>query len=437
KLIPYDKNGKVLKKKSINGFSQNTKANYMGEIERLKVVIYGEKSSIEVTTTIDLSPAVLPKEPTDVQRTRLGHEGNLYDDSTLGDLKELKVEAVNHKNGPASLEVKLHAESPSIRSSWNVYALKNGKVENFTSSSSVYNGKMNLSLHKHKESTPFTGSIDFEAKTGVETFDIKVTKPGTFKTKSGNEISVNFNKNHVLLTYSKMNIDNLTAYDVNGNPLRRETQKSSSKNGLSTVTYVYWGTVNNVKFQTYASEVNHSMLFDLASDVDQKIINTTKAKMKLHQDIVGALKEVRDARKNHSVYYGENLAYLYYTDKSISKEIANSDPLAAKAYGYKVVPTLGYNFTLAEGKIDYADKQVKFTNKYTRKKKMIINGKTIEVEAYSGSYNLPFIVAYPKDKANPTYFMSGNEIFWKVISEDMKYFPQRASDQGWSRIYLK
>ncbi|NQZ60108.1 MAG: hypothetical protein HRT88_21870, partial [Lentisphaeraceae bacterium] len=65
KLIAYDKSGRVLKKKSVNGFVQNTKANYMGEVERLKVLISGKKEALELITTLCLTPVVLPQAPTD------------------------------------------------------------------------------------------------------------------------------------------------------------------------------------------------------------------------------------------------------------------------------------------------------------------------------------------------------------------------------------
>jgi hypothetical protein len=440
KVVAYDKAGKVLKKKSVNGFSQNTKANYMGEVERIKILVFGEKQNIEVVTMLDLSPIELAKEPSDVKRTRKGYKSTFYDDFSLSELKKLKVIKEEDPRRGTRLLIDLNKKSPSLNAEWNLFAMKDNKVENLTTSSNAYNGEMSWSMRKYKDHTPFTGAITFKVKTGVDLFELTAPKDGTstsLRTKAGIEMKVKFDKNHVIITAPNMRRDNFMAYDLNGTILKSDTQRSENKNNVSTTTYVYWGTVAKIKFQTSTEEVEHTLFFDLPSDVDPKLIKKTKDGLALHTKLLDTLKVIRSARNAHPVSYGDNLSFLHYSNQSISKAIADSDPLGAVSYGYTLTPFSGYKFTLAEGKINYSKKKEAFANKYPRKKKLTINGKEIEVNAYSGSYSLPYIVAYPVDKSQPTYFMTGNEIFWKVTSEDLSYFPQNGRDDGWNRLYIK
>lgn len=440
KILAYDKSGRILKKKSVNGFSQNTKANYMGEVDRIQVRIFGDKQKIEVTTTLDLTPTLLPKEPSDVSRIRKGHESSFYDDYTMNELKKLKVEKEDHPSRGTRLRIDLNEKKPSLRAEWNVYALNGKKVEHITDTGSSYNGALNFSLRQYKDSIPFAGYVQCKVKTGVELFELLAPKEGKetrLRTKSGLEMKVKFNKNHVVISSPKMTRDNFTAYDENGIVLKSGMHRTQSKNKLYTSTYSFWGTVHRIKFQTSVEEVSHTLHFDLPSSVDPQIINKTKADIQRHLQLLSTMQELKEARDSHSVLYGANLAYLHYSNQSISKELANSDPLAVADYAYTLAPFEGYYFTLAEGKINYSNKKEPFTDKYTRKKKLIINGKEIEVAAHNGAYKLPFIVAYPVDQSKPTYFMTSNEIFWKVCSEKVKYFPQNARNDGWNRLYLK
>ncbi|NQZ57222.1 MAG: hypothetical protein HRT88_07105, partial [Lentisphaeraceae bacterium] len=366
------------------------------------------------------------------------YERQFYDNFSLEQLQKLKVTKDDNKNRGISLNVDLQEQSPDLKADWSLYTSKNGKVENITYSTNAYNGKLSWSLRKYKDHAPFTGSVNFKTKTGVETFNVKKPVTGksvTLKTKPGRALKVSFDKNHVSISSPRMAIDNFSAYNAKGAILKHETQKNSFKNGISTTTYVYWGKVNNVKFQTFSKEVKHQLLFDLPSNISKDIIKKTRADIKRHQEIIATLKKVSSARKKHAFFYGGDLAHLYYSKQSIAKGIADSDPLSADIYSYKAQAYMGYTFTLAEGKINYSNVKEKFTNKYTRKKKVVINGKEVQIDAHSGSYNLPYIVAYPEDKSQATYFLNHHEIFWKVISERITYFPQRTD--GWNRMSLK
>ena len=80
RLIAYDKTGKVLQKKSVNGIISYNKANYMGEIAKVKVVVYGEKQAIDVTFDLNIKPM-------DTLLPGIGLTQNFYSISGMGPVR--------------------------------------------------------------------------------------------------------------------------------------------------------------------------------------------------------------------------------------------------------------------------------------------------------------------------------------------------------------
>ncbi len=197
----------------------------------------------------------------------------------------------------------------------------------------------------------------------------------------------------------------------------------------------FWGQPVTFVVDVATKSIEKLIPFEIKQrQVDEAAYGAFKKDIKIHREVVKILKEIGQARNRDHSSYGDDLAGLYYLYNNkknpmrlINKLVAHSDPAGQARFGYKLKPYKGYYFTVLSGIEANGAK-----TSYKRRSKE----KTFTWE--KGSFTalpftqLPDLVAIPKDKTQPTFFLQWNQVYMKQLNgSKLKYLPQNHYNTGW------
>lgn len=444
KLFAFDKTGRSLASKESMSSSSSAAARFQGQINTLMVVVVQEMLdySFEVETDLNKGKELaLSRKPENPKRLRYDrHPMQTYVNYTADDLTGLEVtwreaggmswtDSLNVTlprgpfNGDIRWEVHFFGEREPVYLSGNsfygptdiAYGLSNGDL----SKAHAAFGKIQMDLASEIHRLTFVKKSD--GKTIVQ------------KLPSGKPVKVSFNKNEITFDAGTADVIQSMAFDAEGRRFRKDSYTGIKGNQKK---IYFWGLPATFAIDVATQKIKKTIQFDLQQrPVDEASYTKFKKNIENHREIVKTLKQIARARRRARTQYGNDIAGMFYLfDRKkqkpmalIDQKIAHSDPAGLERFGYDLKPYKGYYFTVLSGvesggvKNDYMriPKQQAFTWK-------------------NGSFKTapflqpPDLVAVPRDKTQPTFFIQFDQIFMKQLNgAKLTYLPQDYYSKGW------
>ncbi len=444
RLIAYDQTGKTLASRESMSTPTSISTRFGGIISFLKVVVTRKILDYPFEIQVDLNQGkelVLAREPELPVRMRFNlHPIPTYVNFTPDDLKNLAVVWAEGQEGSwnDSLSIKLPQGPFSGHAVWEVHFFGHNKPKFLNGSSAKSSNDFSFTLEKGKlkQASAAFGKVQLNLHTDISRLVFAKENgrlPALQVLPSGDNVSIEFNKNEI--TYSAGNADVIQtmAYDVRGNRLKQD-QYTRNQGGKRVI--YFWGVPAKFEIDVATQTIKKLIPFDIKQrPLDEKTYSAFKQTIENQRAVVNIIKTIDRARRKDRSYYGDDLAGLHYLYRGkqkkplnlISQEIAHSDPAGQKRFGYKVRPFKGYYFTVLSGvetngvKKDYSRRSKK--SRFSWQKGTIF---TTPLTRH------PDLLAIPEDKSQPTFFLQWGQVFMKPLNgEKLKYLPDGYYNKGW------
>jgi hypothetical protein len=444
-LIAYDKTGRPLASKANNYGSMKASVQFKGIIERLKVVVGKEVVTHSFELVVDLNKGKelkLAEKPD--SSVRLRYDSRLaptYASYSEQELNGLQVKWIEGGNAGFSdvLSLSLPRGPVSGKARWETHPYGKNKPVLSKSSGSAKEGRDFI----YKAYEPYLGQanaafgwVKLQVDTDINRLSFvkkKTGEPLQQQLPSGQRVTVSFDRNKITFNVDKLTIIQFMAYDANGKRLMKGRSGGSSEGGMEAY---FWGQPTKFVVDTAGKSIDKLIAFNIKRrDVNQNAYDSYRKDIAKHHETVKTLKTIAEARKkDYSFRYGDDLAGLYYLNnrhnkprKMINQAVAHSDPAGQKRFGYNVKPYKGYYFTILAG-IEEKGKKKDYMRRSQEKTYTWEKG-TITTKPLSSP---PDIVAIPKDKSQPTFYLQWDSVYMKYLNgTELRYRPSQYISAGW------
>jgi len=444
RLLAYDQTGKALASRESMSTPSSVSTRFEGIISSLKVVVTREILDYPFEIEVDLNQGnelVLSREPEIPVRMRFNlHPIPTYVNFTPEDLKNLAVVWTEGQEGSwnDSLSIKLPQGPFSGHAVWEAhfFGRNNPRLLNGSSAQSTKDFSFTFDKGKLKQASAAFGKVQLNLHTDISrlVFDPKSSRqPAPQLLPSGDQVSIEFNKNEITFSAGNADVIQTMAYDARGKRLKQD-QYTRNKGGKRVI--YFWGVPAKFEMDVSTKALEELIPFDIRQrPLDEKAYQAFKLTIENQREVVKTIKTIDHARRADRSYYGDDLAGLYYLYHSkqkkplnlIGREIAHSDPAGQDRFGYQVRPYKGYYFTVLSGvetngvKKDY--------NRRSKKSRFAWHKGTITTTSLTRH---PDLVAIPEDKSQPTFFLQWGQVFMKSLrGERLTYLPDGYYNKGW------
>ena len=441
-LFAFDKSGRPLASKESMSSGSAVATRFQGEIKTLMVAVVQEMLEHPFEVDVDLNGGKelsLSHKPEIPKRLRYDrHPIATFVNITEDELSNLEV---NWREAGAmawtdSLNVTLPKGPFSGDIRWEVHFFGEDRPV-YLSGNSFY-GPRDISYglpngELQKAHAAF-GKIRMDISSKIQrlTFE-KNSKTKSIVLLSGTKVTAEFNKNEITFDAGKSNIIQAMAFDAEGRRLKKASYTGIKGNQKK---IYFWGLPAKFIIDVTTQKIEKTINFDIKKrPLDEPGYAKFKKEIENHRKVVNTLKKIARARNRDRTKYGDDLAglhYLYDRKKKkpitlINQKVAHSDPAGRERFGYKLTPFNGYYFTLLSGvesggtKHDYQRMPTQQTFRWKKG--------SFKTSAF---IQPPDLVAIPKDKTQPTFFIQFNQVFMKQLNgSKLTYLPEDYYNQGW------
>jgi predicted Zn finger-like uncharacterized protein len=446
-LFAYDQTGEALAFKESMGSSTSIFNRFRGEIETLKIVVADKIFECDFEVDVDLNGGkelALSRKPEIPVRKRFDPKlVPTYKNYTDQDLDNLPVvwKEADESFWSDNLFIPLPIGPFSGHTRWEVHFFGKNKPQYLMGNTiqGMRDVSYRLDKGKLKTTNAAFGNVQLSIHTEITRLSFSQQDNGDPDPRtlpSGDHISVSFNKNEITYRAGKANIIQFSAYDAAGKRLKQDSY-IANKDGKRAI--YFWGQPVRFDIDVSTKTLRKQISFDIKKrPLDENAYQAFKQSIENQREIVAALKKVDRARRRDQSYYGDDLAGLHYiydrkTKKPmqlIDKSIAHSDPIGQKRFNYQATPYKGYYFSVLSGtqtngvNQDYKHQSKK--TEFTWEKGSI---KTFALTRH------PDLVAVPKDKSQPTFFLQWGQVYMKQLyGVELNYLPENHADKGWQEV---
>ena len=443
-LFAYDKTGGALARHESMGSSSSVTTRFQGVIAKLKVVAVREKRDYSFEVDVDLNNGKaleLSHKPENPKHVR--YSTNLvknYVPYTMEDLNDLEVEwqEGSQMSWNDNLTIQLPKGPFNGLVDWEVHFFGQDEPLYLTGNSFSAAKKTSFSLQKgelQKVHAAF-GSVKFNLASDIHRLGfVKDTDGKSLEhiLASGQKVQVTFNKNEITIGAGKLEIIQIMAYDAQGDRLKKGNYTRHNDGNL--ILY-FWGVPEKLELDVVSNKIEKTIHFDIKQrPVQEKAYVKFQRDIENQGEVIKTLKAIAKARRMNRTGYGDDIAGLYYVHdrkkkmpmKLIEKNIAHSDPLGQKRFGYTLKPYRGYYFTVLAG--TESNGVQKEYPKQSKKRQFTWEKGTFQTIPY---IQAPDMVVIPVDKSQPTFFLQWNQVYMKQLNgADLKHLPLDFYNQGW------
>jgi len=412
KAFSYNKDGFCLDTNASSSNSKGYAANMDGSIEKVQLILYN-REKCNKTFSIDLPIAAEETKPSDkiVVFNKYGAKINYSDQLSDQFLNSLKVKLENEK-----LILDLKNGQFDVKDNWKFNIFGKDSELNSRIYPSNQRGRITAFLRLKKNPIKFiSGTVDLSFRTAFTKITLNNSlKETTTKLKDGTDLSLKLIDNRVELKGLKSNHKIVSVIGFNNKKQMFEIEKSSDK-------CEFWGIPQQVELVISSNTINKSVPFEfeVSADYDQQALSRYKAILKNEEKLMPTLKSLAEVWKKTKWEFNNfpGIAGLYYLSKNgkqlqlISKEMANSDPMAAQLFGYTCRPFMGYHFTFpktAEGKPTLTE--------HKRSYLFMENGKEVRKEHTALESSVPILIT-PAQKGLPAYMINNFGQIYRLNGE--------------------
>jgi hypothetical protein len=443
RLIAYDKTGRALGSRGSTSSPTSMSTRFQGVIDRIKVVAVMDALEYPFELEVDLNGGEelkLAQKPAGSVRLRYDHRPiPTYTSLTAEDLSKLQVKWTEDGKHSwfDSLSVTLPKGPFSGNAHWEVHLFGKDSPVLLSGNSSWDSRSASFSFEKGhlKKANSAFGKVQLKLNTDIKrlSFAKKSTgAPVSQKLATGQKVSVAFDRNQISFNTGKTEVIQFMAYDARGNRLKHGPH-NSTRDGKA-VAY-FWGQPTRFEIDVASRTIEKVIPFNINQrPVNQTAYRNFKKQTNTYRDVVKTLKAIGRARNRYYFAYGDDLAGLYYLYNKkgqpmrlIDKNVAHSDPAGKARFGYALKPYKGYYFTFLSGtEVNGVETKYK---RQSKKKTFTWEKGTITASPF---YQLPDLVAIPKDKLQPTFFLQWNQVYMKNLNgSKMEYRPRDYYNTGW------
>jgi hypothetical protein len=443
-LQAYDQTGGALASRESISSSSAISSRFQGVIDTLKVVVADKILEHPFDVVVDLNQGrelTLSRKPETPKRVRFNpNPFSTYVDFSNEDLNNISVawQEADENGWSDNLIIQLPKGPLSGHANWEVHFFGKTKPRYLEGNAVIGSQDVSFRLNKGelKESSAAFGKAQLYLQTDIKRITFANegdAKPQSRKLPSGHIVTVSFNKNEITYSSGKAEIIQTSAYDSLGKRLKQDNY-TRTRGGKRQI--YFWGIPDIFQLDIATKTIKKQLEFDIKKrPLDEKAYLAFKQTIENHREIVSTLKSMDRARRKDRSYYGDDLAGLYYLfdgDKKtpmklIDKAIAHSDPAGQRRFRYKAKPYKGYYFTVLSGtQVNGANKDYQ---RRSKKSKFTWEKGTITTPALNRH---PDLVAIPKDKSQPTFFLQWGHVYMKLLyGVKLDYLPENYANKGW------
>ena len=444
KLIAYDGTGRALAARESMSSDASISARFQGVIAKLNVVVVKKRFDYPFEIDVDLNSGkelALSHKPENPERVRYeSHPVRDYVTYAENDLDDLAVtwNEGHEMSWNDSLAIRLPKGPFSGEVDWEVHFFSEDKPLYLAGNSFSGITDTGFSMQKgelQKAHAAF-GGVRFNLASDIDR--LSFTKKSNAKRQveqliSGKKVYVTFNQNEITLSAGKADIIQTMAFDDQGRRLKKDHYTRHQDGNLI---FYFWGIPARFEMDVVSRKVKKTFHFDVRQrPVQEEAYQKFQADAENQGGVVKTLKAIAAAQRRNRTGYRADVAGLHYIYDSkkktpmtlIGSKIAQSDPLGQKRFGYRLKPYKGYYFTVLSGTESGGVKQD--YPKQAKKKMFAWHKGTFKITPYVQS---PGLVAIPKDKSQPTFFLQWGQVFMKQLNgSTLQYLPQDYYNQGW------
>ncbi len=284
------------------------------------------------------------------------------------------------------------------------------------------------------------GKVEFKIKTGIEdvVIDNFDTDEKVITLSDKSQIKVKRNKNVIEIEQKNYDMLSINAYDKKGYRIKADNFSRTNNN---MTTKKFWGVPEKVKLQLSGSEIKHVVTFHSEQrSLDNEIIVKSKNDIENEREIFSVLRNIGKDLPWNMKSSPLGLASLYFLHDhrkkplhKIDLNVAESDPIGAKHFGYKLKPYKNYYFTYSEGTSENG------VNKIYEKKDNETTYKWDKGEIKAKSYkNYATVIAVPVNSDMPMYALNYNRVYrlGELKQNDKNFVPKSFYNTDWKEVKL-
>ena len=444
RLLAYDKTGRALASQETMSSASSVSSRFQGIIAKLKVVVVKERYDYPFEVDVDLNGGKqleLSHRPENPKRVRYDNNPvKNYVPYMQKNLEDLVVEW--NEGSQMSWNDNLAIQMPSGPFSgsvdWEVHFFGQDKPLYLAGNefSDIRNTSFGLQTGDLQKAHAAFGSVRFNLASDIHRLSFVKNSNGKSLEQdlgSGQKVTATFNRNEITLNAGKLDIIQVMAYDARGRRLKNDSYTRHKDGKLM---QYFWGVPAKLELDAVSKKIERTIQFDIRQRQVQEE-SYAKFQRDIHNqgEVVETLKAIGRARRKNRSGYRDDVAGLYYVYDSKQKKpmklidinVAHSDPVGQKRFGYRLKPYKGYYFTVLSG--TESNGVQKEYPKQSKKKKFVWDKGTFEAIPY---IQAPDIVGIPVDRSQPTFFLQWNQVYMKQLNDSvLTHLPYDHYSQGW------